>query len=200
MKNVMVLLVLSLVAATASAAVHPGYTFQCWQFDTELIEPDFQTKWNPFGDPVADIVDVSGQGVAWNSGGYWEGQGFQVVIGIPNRPEAGPYKEVKIVMVFQGELGDTSIVDPSGAPFSLVSRDIEEQDSSGWYVLRDTWRIEPNPLSETITITLLGDTFQNAAIDRICIDTLCIPEPATLAILGLGAVVLIRTRKSVLHP
>ena len=196
MKKVISLLVISLGAATVSAAVHPGYSIQCWKFDTDQVIPDTETIFNQFGSPGADITDLSGQGVTWNQEGFWEGPSFQMVFEIPNRPVVDLYKEIKITMVFRGEISDSWIVDHNGDPFTLINRTFDYQSIPGWNIVRDEWRIEPNPFSEVITIVLTGLDGQNAAIDRICIETLCIPEPATLAILGFGTVVLIRSRKS----
>ncbi len=51
------------------------------------------------------------------------------------------------------------------------------------------WEIEPNPVDEAFRIQ--GDIM----VDQLVIDTWCIPEPATLGLLGIGALALVRRRK-----
>ena len=58
-----------------------------------------------------------------------------------------------------------------------------------WYESTYTWEIYPNPYDEWFTIE--GDIL----VDRIVIDTWCIPEPATLALLLIGGLALLRRRR-----
>ena len=60
---------------------------------------------------------------------------------------------------------------------------------SGWYESTYTWEIYPNPFDEWFTIA--GDIL----VDEIVIDTWCIPEPATLALLLIGGLALLRRRR-----
>ena len=48
--------------------------------------------------------------------------------------------------------------------------------------------IEPNPAFEIVRID------GAVMVDEIVIDTICIPEPASLALLGLGGLALMRRR------
>ncbi|MGD0597791.1 MAG: PEP-CTERM sorting domain-containing protein [Sedimentisphaerales bacterium] len=56
-------------------------------------------------------------------------------------------------------------------------------------------RISPNPEVEKIGFEIWATTAP-AVLDYIHVDTICIPEPATIAILGLGALGLLRKRKA----
>ena len=60
-----------------------------------------------------------------------------------------------------------------------------------WYTYNYGLTIEPNPTSEMITITVPYCT----VIDQIVVDTICIPEPASMALLALGSVFLLRRRR-----
>jgi hypothetical protein len=58
-----------------------------------------------------------------------------------------------------------------------------------WYVLVETWYVEPpNPPEEVIWIEnpMAGAVASSYAVSEIVVDTICTPEPATLALLGLG--------------
>ena len=54
-----------------------------------------------------------------------------------------------------------------------------------WFESTYTWEIYPNPIDEQFTIG--GDIL----VDQLIIDTWCIPEPATLAVLLIGGLLLL---------
>ena len=68
--------------------------------------------------------------------------------------------------------------------YSLVKRAIIY--ATGSY----TWEIYPNPIDEMFTIG------GNIDVDGIIVDTWCIPEPATLGLLLLGGLAMLRRRRS----
>lgn len=63
-------------------------------------------------------------------------------------------------------------------------------DANGWVTSAYDFQFQPNPWNEKIELKF-NDT---AFIDQVVIDTICIPEPATL-LLGLGCLVLARGRR-----
>lgn len=190
--------ILLLAVVPAMARVDDGTTSQCWFFDQGGspfgIVPTSTT--NLYGTPVAVIADLSGgQGVEWRDGAWW-GPEFKIIIDVPNQPIANPYKLVWVDLVYQGDVSFSWVADiVTGDLFTLVDQQ-EGQTDTGWKTLQQVWRFEPNPREEIIVIGLKGITAA-AAIDSICVSTWCVPEPTTMAILGLGAVLSLGLRKRI---
>lgn len=59
-----------------------------------------------------------------------------------------------------------------------------------------TFSYFPQPGDETIILSGWLDDDKYVILDQIDVDTRCIPEPATLGLLGIGALALIRRRKN----
>ena len=62
----------------------------------------------------------------------------------------------------------------------------------GWLILTKGWRIEPNPQSEEIYLEIFDS---GADINYLIVNTICIPEPATVMLLALGVITWIRRRQ-----
>ncbi|MFA5239877.1 MAG: PEP-CTERM sorting domain-containing protein [Phycisphaerae bacterium] len=81
-------------------------------------------------------------------------------------------------------------------------------DANGWVTEAWSFQIYPNPEWETIMlsfstnddggpmITSTGGTAYPAYVDQVVIDTMCVPEPATIAMLGFGSLILFRRNKN----
>ena len=167
-----------------------GTTWAVWEFSTDDPNPPFDQGSNPYGETSLTAAPANGQ--VWEdvydgAQGVWPLSGT-ITVEIDNRPEPLPEKWILIELIWQPEVG--------GA-FSVL-----EQDSGiqGTLVLdetiNDTWRrsvyeiiLPLNPPHETILIT-------GIRVDRLSIDTICIPEPATLCLLAVGAsLALLRRRR-----
>jgi hypothetical protein len=198
------LIIVVLLAAPAMAAVAApdGTTSQCWSFNNNTqygILPDDGGAGNPYpGEPIAMINDLSGNGVQWTDNyGGWFGDEFKIILDIPNQPIANPYKLLTVTMRYQGEvafLGATGIhLDNTLELFTALNPIIQNDD--GWNIYTQQFTIEPNPREEIVVIGLKAPVGAIAAIDQICIQTICVPEPATLLLLTLGAGYVLQRKK-----
>jgi hypothetical protein len=116
---------------------------------------------------------------------------------IPNMKTPNRYKEIWVEMEFRGELTEPITVEPyPEGVVTELSRNITNT-IDGWRILNIGWKIVPNPWAENITLNLVYGPGDGANINYVSADTICIPEPATTALLGLGAMVLTRRRRSV---
>lgn len=160
---------------------------------------------NPYGDAIAHVWPGIGQDYwdVWGDrDGVWPLSGT-IQIDIPNSDVPNPYKEIWIQLTwaqqvetsepFPGILVDSgyTVSDPEVMNDILLGPTGTGTGDGQWH--HTTWRffIWDNPPFETITID------GTVMVDQIVIDTICtVPEPATLAIVGLsGLVVLLRRRR-----
>lgn len=197
MRKMMLVLAVCVMASAALAGV--AVTNQCWTFSTPAgpsgMRPD-----NPEGNPyangsIASINTPPTYGPTWNQLGYWEAPLFNIVIEIPNNPIPNAYKRVEIEIVYRGSLALSWIVDDQGNQFSRTDRSDDPVTGTNWRILKDVWYIAPNPNSETLCFGFAGIGQAWAAIDKLCVTTYCVPEPATLAVLGVGSVALLARRR-----
>lgn len=197
MTRLFVMMTVALAASSVLAIPDPTYTHQCWSFSEQTspwgIAPD-EGFHNAHGIPVLLIQDMSGQGVQYGNG-TWFGPAFKIIIDIPNNPEPNLYKELKFKMRYRGQIDFMWIADvQTGRPFDLIDQTISTEDN-GYYLMTQTWQYTPNPIEEIVVLGLQGSAADVPAIlDQICIETWCVPEPATLAILGIGAVLAARRK------
>jgi hypothetical protein len=161
--------------------------FEHWQYDA----PDGTLSDNPMGDAVLRVWPGTGQ-YYWpeldGRDGVWPLSGT-IEVEVPNFPELLEEKIIWIQLTWQPQApGNVPTVWETTYDIDavLVSEDILE----GFWTHSVYEIILPeNPQFEIVRIDGGID------VDQLVIDTLCIPEPATLGLLGMGALALIRRKR-----
>jgi hypothetical protein len=207
-------LVLTLVAASPAVAEPPvpswqrgseGTTFQEWTFNDSSSTPSpvESTFYNPYADqanPVLLNVDTIHR---WYDNvdqmqGVWALSG-EIDIVIPNYPLQNPYKQIQLYLVWKPENETGLPINPNPflpdlplvavTPFNEMMMSLNDVIENGWHYSTYDITIWPNPEKEWFTVK------GNILVDHVAIDTVCVPEPATIIIVALGMLGAFRRRK-----
>jgi hypothetical protein len=176
-----------------------GTTYARWEFLTPDAQPIPDEQVNPYGTAAMQIWPGVGQEYwpVWGGrDGVWPLSGT-AEIGIDNRPEQLPYKDIWVQLTWteqvpdvvplvwetisgiEAELVDDILLNPTG----------EAPPADGfWHHSTYLIHIEPNPDFEIIRID------GAIMVDELVIDTICIPEPCSIALLAMGGMALLRRK------
>jgi len=194
---------------------NPGTSWAMWEFLNDDPTPPPDDGFLPFGPP--SMVVTPGPGAGWfdlnppynpnasptNPSGYgWWNLSGQLDITMPNSPILNPHKEIWIQLTWSPQAPENvpfvSVTHPGGTTTEtsvpLVHTIAYEEypgQAQGLKVFRDVYHIDliPNPPWEIIHIR------GGINVDEVVVDTWCVPEPASLGLLSLGALVLRRRRR-----
>jgi len=179
-----------------------GTTYEEWRFDDDINPAVPEVINNLYGQATATIT-IGDLGEGWlydllggSQTGYWDlgGEGGQITLDIDNRPEPLPYKEIWLQVTYYVGISVAPIVDVPGADLLSTQTILVEEDIfGGWFLDQTVWRIEPNPPYEQII--LMSDVSGGSVVDQIVVDTICIPEPASIGLLVLGGLMVLRKRR-----
>ena len=184
----------------------PGSTYQEWDFLTNSDPAAPEVDLNTYGTASADISLGPLASGYWATYppivggriGVWDIATGDITLTIPNTDLTGPatWKEIWVQVTYYQDITTIPVVEVVGGSF-LGGQTITSEVIPAWgsyVVTQSMWRIEPNPTIEEIIIS--GDPVFGSMIDQIVVDTICIPEPATLSLLALGGLaVLVRRRR-----
>jgi hypothetical protein len=180
----------------------PFQTTQTWEF-THGPGPAPTTFNNPYGQPWVQFVQ----------GSYWDGSTPElplipgptgeliqtwhidqdtggIWITIPNNPLPNAEKRI-----FWQITSDKAPGSPTSTPPGISLPDpygpAGFPGGSAWYTYNGLYLIPGNPPEERIFFPFPAST----NIEEIVIDTVCVPDPASLGLLAAGAIALIRRRR-----
>ena len=169
----------------------PGTTFAQWEYLTPNPSPAPDITFNPWG--IAATRVYPGVGQNWMSqfdgrDGVWPLSG-EIWVDVPNRPVTSPYKDIQVQLTWSaqapGNVPTVLTTLPQTVPGTLVQT---TPLGGSWMHSVYTMHLEPNPDWEQILIT------GGINVDELVIDTICIPEPSSLMLLGLAATLMLRRR------
>jgi hypothetical protein len=169
----------------------PGTTHQFWDFTQGFVNavPNDGYRADPeqvFSPDPLNVVATIAPGSTWDGVTKFTSSTYLTVsLEIPNYLNPNLFKEIWVDI---GDnvvnLGDVSV---GATPTDIIERiDMLPGQGDAEFGIR----IWPNPEVEKITFTMLAPAGAAIVLDYIHVDTICVPEPATLVILGLGGLLL----------
>jgi hypothetical protein len=170
----------------------PNTTYQDWTFSTSqsmFVAPD-SGFYNPNGTPTAFISNGQWSMFYDNHVGVWTlpvGTNGVIALNVPNTEEDNPYKWVWTQVTWQSDNGGSPVVLVDGEQSRLEL--VTPVGNGGWMQSVYMSLLSPNPSSEQVLIMGTVD------VGQVVIDTICIPEPSTLALLAAGAAALMVSRR-----
>lgn len=175
-------------------------TYQAWFFDTSDSPTPPEIDNNPYGTATAEITvqgDIDGVAAGWypqllDRFGVWHAEMTSILMEIPNRPVSDDYKEIWVEVGFRGVLVESMLIPLPGSTVISLGQEITV-GPDGWRVLNIGWRVEPNPEREEVYLLFLDS---GASLNYVIVETICIPEPATIGLVIIGGLMLLRRRKA----
>jgi hypothetical protein len=170
-------------------------TYQSWDFTTSANPTAPDVDLNPFGTASLTVAGNFLTNTVWYNvyptGGHQGVWGYEdnVKVNIPNQPIENPFKEIWIQMTYRSDLFNAPnvFILPEGInPQAMELVERTAVDAAYYHATYYAW-VEPNPDFEVSFIVPFDCTLY---MDDLIIETICVPEPATMVLLGLGSLLL----------
>jgi len=169
----------------------PGTTLQMWEFGTAANPTPPDVVANPYGDPLLTVAGnfpyTLWKATDFGHQGVWRFEDW-MILEIPNNPEPNDHKYIWMQITYSSGYGhdpELFTLPPEASIMPISKVQLDDYYWHGTYVIT----ITPNCAFETIYIEPRDCT---AYIDEIVVDTICIPEPASLLLLAVAGLFLRR--------
>ena len=171
---------------------NPRTTLQIWEFNINDVNPMPDDYVGPFDPQPADVkpygtdswlADYHGHQGVWPLSG-------EVFVPIINFPESLDEKRIWIQLTWRSKGGQPAVEASADQIPWVDGYQIGEasQLADGWYHSTYEIVLNPNPPEEMVHI------YGAIYLDEMVIDTICIPEPTTVALLSIGGLLALRKR------
>jgi len=176
----------------------PPTTYQLWTFNDNDNPAVPEVVANDYGTPLAQLSGEHYGALEWKQTykgheGVWYAGTLNLALEIPNQQVLQGYKEIWVEAIFRGYLDEAGVsANPQSSAVIPLGQTTTNVDCN-WKKLNIGWRIEPNPYSEVVSLSFRGC---GGYVDSVLVETACIPEPATMLLLGFGCLALLRKRSS----
>lgn len=173
-------------------------THQVWEFsqgpagphpNPVIVAPDVDN--NQFGDAQAAVYGEFPYALwkATDNGhqGVWRFEDY-IQLDVPNSPTPNEYKDIWLQITYSAGYGHTPLILTQPFYSAIETVNVVQLDQYYWHVTYHV-RIEPNPDFESIYIQPRDCSVY---VDEIVLDTICAPEPGSVLLLSLAALLLRR--------
>jgi len=175
----------------------PGSTYQKWSFSTSDSSPVANDYNNPYGIPsVITPIDGDWYDQHGNQQGIWHSETINFLV--PNDTATINNTKYRIQMIWNIltlTVADMTfyIHDNLSSVPSIQADIIDQYYNSG--LSYTTFEVTTTPFDSTPAVYFearrrLDSQIESVYVDEVIIDSLIIPEPVTLALLGLGGLLL----------
>jgi len=182
--------------------------------DPAVFVPDSFTQWP--ADPLLDGAIAEPDGVGAQVLASFESRSTvlelpkdrTLMIELDNFDQQNPYKTVQVQITYHDSgcapwwLYVDYAWDNDDDDFDLPIHDLQDKVTydleNGWKALAFTFAIEPNPWEEQIEVRFFdfgAATKTVSYIDQVVVDTICLPEPGSLALFALVGLALAGRRR-----